>query len=189
MSVIDTTDIFPSQTVRELSSSDFGIGSLTPIYLQITGCNIILFYSNELDVDTLELLGSLWSQLASNIAPVGFYSVNASRQQAIMKAFLEVEVDVDHPLHLYKISGYPTILVYRNGWPQAFYNGEYSYDSLYTFITTLACRPGYKDTRNTYVVNENGDVEVIEESYANNISSSISSSNRPRRKIDIYDDL
>lgn len=44
------TDIFPSRSVRELTSSDFGVDSLTPIYLLVEGCNIILFYSNELDI-------------------------------------------------------------------------------------------------------------------------------------------
>lgn len=182
------TDIFPSRSVRELTSSDFGVDSLTPIYLLVEGCNIILFYSNELDSDTLTGLGNLWSELSYNIESVGFYSVNSSKQKEIMDAFEEIEEDIDHPLHLYKISAYPTILVYRNGWPQAFYNGELSYEDMYTFITTLACVPGYKDTRNTYSINENGDMEVLEDEYEEEYSK-VKILDRQTKSIDIYDDL
>ncbi len=135
--------LFANIKVRELTQNDFYIGSRTPTMLRTKACTLILFYIST--DDTSADLAQLWEYLSSALASPNFWAVNSSRQTEIMRAFGETENDLNHPLRDYAIRGFPTILVYRDGWPQAFYNGELSFDALIDYATTKACIPEYRE--------------------------------------------
>lgn len=142
-------DLFRTIQVRELQDEDFILGSVERIVLKANGCSIVLVYS--LKDKTSKGLRSIWDELADTLAGINFFALNASRRINIMRAWQEVSDDLDHPLNAYRIRGYPSIIVFREGgqpglsWPKAFYNGDLSLASLQDWILTLACTPGYTE--------------------------------------------
>lgn len=141
--------IFTTVKVKELGREDFYIGSRTPTMLKFSGCAIILFY---IPTDPVSYaMQQIWAQLASTLAGISFFAINCSVQDEIVAAFKETGSDVDHPLYPFRIEGIPQIMVYRGGWPQAYYNGELSYDALQNYALTLACKPGYYEPESDYV--------------------------------------
>ena len=162
-------DAFQQFNVKELGDSDFWVGNnplsgkpfATPTALRSTKCHIILFYA-PISLDPL--MKDIWSRLKQDIAGPEIAAVNVSARTELMDAFFRTAQDPDHPLNDFTISGTPTILVYRNGWPQAFYNGELSYDALKKWIIVLACKSGYKEPDSTFrgVASVNPDFAVKE---------------------------
>lgn len=142
-------DLFATYRVKELDSEDFYTHSFLRIALKATGCSAILFYMPR--NATSRAMKNIWNRLSEDLAGVNFYSVNVSRRPKVMEAFQKVTADEEHPLHLYQLRGFPTILTYRESAeegvsiPQAFYNGELSYDALLNYFITLACLSGHRE--------------------------------------------
>lgn len=147
MNVIAQPDVFSNFRVKELRESDFWLGSAIPCMLKNPKCHIILFYS---PVDTDEGIIDIWNSLAQSIAGPVICSVNVTARTEIMDAFISVSMDPDNPCNSYGINGVPTVLVFRNRFPQAFYNGPWSYNSLKKWIFVLSCKPGYKEPNQYY---------------------------------------
>ena len=150
MSLVETIrSVFPYLRVKELNSNDFYIGSRTPTMLKDPNPTVILFYSPN-NQESLEL-APIWARLAERVAGVTMAAVNVLQNETLMKEFQATNNNLDHPLAPYAISGVPTILVYRDGWPQAYYNGEKSEEAILQWIFVLAVKVGYKepDTRYT----------------------------------------
>lgn len=146
----DTTSLnfFEIIKVKELQPDDFYLGSRTPTMLKSQDVTIILAYLPG--DDESEELKDIWAALASRIAGVQFAAINGAQQTEIMKAFYVTAGDPDHPLYPFNLNGFPTILVYRKGWPQAFYNGERNFDDLEAYCLELAWRAGYYEPVNDY---------------------------------------
>lgn len=147
MSITVQPDVFSNFRVKELRESDFWLGSAIPIMLKNPKCHIILFYS---PVDTDDGIIDIWNSLSQSVAGPVICSVNVTARTEVMDAFISVNMDPDNPCSSYGINGVPTVLVYRNRFPQAFYNGPWSYNSLKKWIFTLACKPGYKEPNQYY---------------------------------------
>ena len=60
------------------------------------------------------------------------------------------EEDRAHPLYWARLQGYPFILIYRQGWPAAMYNGERNSQAILDFALTLACNPNYIEKINSF---------------------------------------
>lgn len=141
-------DFFTPVIVKELQPDDFYLGSRTPTMLKSRDVTLVLFY--EFGDEESEQLKDIWAALSIQLAGIQFAAVNGSRQREIMKAFVETGGDPDHPLFPFKINGFPTIIVYRDGWPQAYFNGERSYDTLMAFCLELAWKVGYYEPNNIF---------------------------------------
>ena len=163
------TDYF-GNSVKELYPADFWIGRVgsidgsgvpyaTPTALKSRKCHIILFY----DSVTLDpLLKEAWDGVSASISGPVIASVNCRNQREIMKAFFQTENDLDHPLGNFSIhlDDLPQILVYRGGWPQAYYNGELSELAITNWIATLACKVGYKEQKGTFRTIANSEAPI-----------------------------
>lgn len=141
--------IFTVVKVRELGENDFYIGSRTPTLMKFSGCALVLFYIPSDPVS--QATQTLWAQLAATLAAPYFMAVNCSLQSEILAAFKETGDDPDHPLSPFRVDGIPQIITFRKGWPQAYYNGELSYDALQNFALTLACQPGYYEPTSDFI--------------------------------------
>lgn len=143
-------ELFRTVRVRELQNEDFLLNTVERIVLKAEGCSVVLFYIRENPES--RGLREIWNTLSERFAGVNFFAVNASLRIQIMQAFQQVNDDPDHPLSQYRIRGFPTILVYREGgqagisWPKAFYNGQLNSDDIQDWILQLACTPGYTET-------------------------------------------
>jgi hypothetical protein len=142
-------DFFTVVKVKELQPDDYYLGSRTPTMLKRRDVIVILFYMPR-DPESEELK-DIWAALGTEVAGITYAAVNGSRQTEIMKAYVETGGDPDHPLFPFRVEGFPTIMVYRDGWPQAFYNGARSYDDLLAYSLELAWRVGYYEPTNSFV--------------------------------------
>jgi len=133
-----------SRGVKKLGARDFWLGTAMPTALQSRETHIILFFNPQAP-SFQQGYKEIWMRLADNIAGVTIASVNVVVQEDIMKAFIAVASDIDNPLNQFSGFGVPTIIVYRNRWPQAYYNGEISYGAISKWITALAVKPGYHE--------------------------------------------
>jgi hypothetical protein len=124
------------------------LGSRTPTMLKDKSCTVILAYLP--DDQESEELKDIWAALASRLAGINFAAINGSKQREIMKAFYATAGDPDHPLYPFNLNGFPSILVYRGGWPQAYYNGDRTFDDLEAYCLELAWRAGYYEPINDY---------------------------------------
>jgi hypothetical protein len=145
--IIVSADAFGQFRVRELSERDFALSSSTPIALLSPKCHIVLFYE-PVSVDPA--LIELWQRISADVAGPVIAAVNTSARTEVMEAFMNVGADLDNPLNQFSGFGNPTILVYRSRWPQAFYNGQLSYDAIKKWIIVLACKPGYREPYSLY---------------------------------------
>lgn len=145
--ILTYSDAFGQFRVRELAERDFALGSSTPIALMSPKCHIVLFYEPT-SVDP-ELI-NLWQRIASDVAGPVIAAVNTSARTEVMEAFMNVSADLDNPLNQFSGFSPPTIIVYRSRWPQAFYNGQLSYDAIKKWIIVLACKPGYREPYSLY---------------------------------------
>ena len=136
------SDAFGQFNVHEMSESEWALESATPTAIKDPRCHIILFYEPN---GTDPALMDIWREIARNIGGPVIAAVNTSARRDIMAAFFKVQGDLNDPFNVYTGFRTPSILVYRSRWPQAFYNGELSYDALVAWITNLACKPGYRE--------------------------------------------
>jgi len=141
-------DFFAFVKVKELQPDDFYLGSRTPTMLKSRDATLILFYLPS-DEESGQLK-DIWAALSTELAGIQFAAVNGSRATEIMKSFVETGGDPDHPLFPFKVNGFPTIMVYRDGWPQAYFNGERSYDTLLAYCLELAWKVGYYEPNNIF---------------------------------------
>lgn len=142
-------DFFEIAKVKELQPDDFYLGSRTPTMLKSRSPTMIMFY---LPTDpTSQEMKDVWAALATTVSGIDYCAVNAANAKQIMKAFLETGTNIDHPLWPFRVEGFPTIMMYRDGWPQAFYNGDRTFDELLAYSLELAAKPGYYEPFNDYV--------------------------------------
>lgn len=145
--IITSRDAFGQFRVKELTERDFSLQSATPTALLSPKCHIVLFYeSSSTSIDLI----TLWNNIAQTIAGPIVCAVNTSSRTEIMSAFMDVGADLDNPLNPFTGFSPPVIIVYRSRWPQAFYNGQLSYDAIKKWIMVLACKPGYREPYSLY---------------------------------------
>lgn len=149
--IYTSRDAFGRLGVKELTGNDFWLGSATPTALKSERGHVVLFYLIDRNTDPEnDPLFLIWRELARTIAGPVIAAVNTSERDDVMGAFANVAADLDNPLHDFSSFGFPTIIVYRNRWPQAYYNGELSYDAIKKWILVLAMTPGYTERRSLF---------------------------------------
>ena len=159
---LQTRTYINSRNVREITSNDF-LDNNMKIELKIKKCIIILFYTEN--TLSKEYLNS-WIKLSKN-APGPLYGcINCLVERSIPTKFSDLNNEINHPLHWAGVKRYPFILVYRDGWPQAFYNGHHNEFSLTEYCLTTACNNDYKEkylNDLTYTSSKNNKLETISE--------------------------
>jgi len=134
--------LFGQETVKRLSSYDFELDSEGLVTLKIKECAIVLFYGRNTESNQLIKIFALAGQQVA--APL-FAACNLFVEREVALAFSELSSRSSHPLHWAGIRGYPFILVYRDGYPVAFYNGDRTVQALVDFALTLACHASYRE--------------------------------------------
>lgn len=138
-----TTSTFSSQLVKVLKEKDFFLDSRERISYIYDDPTLILFYDSSIFSQQLQPV-FLQAAISTGINPV-FAAVDLTTELDIASKLGYLRMTVDHPFHWVGLATPPFIVVYRWGWPQAFYNGEYSSDLLKRYATLLAGQPGYQE--------------------------------------------
>ena len=134
------------QTTLVLTDSDFDLGSDTKINVYRRDCMLVLFYSNnEESMNVLEI----WKDAASQVAGPIFATCDLMVNKSVAKAFTSLNTS-NGSLHWAALRTIPFIMVYQNGWPVAFYNGERSVQTFVDYALALACRSDYHEPINNY---------------------------------------
>ena len=134
--------IFSSYTVKNLGTEDFNINSKELITLNEERCSLVLFYVEN---EESKQLATIWAIAAQQTAGPLFCAVNMLNEHKVAEAFTKLKSANAHPLHPYGLRGYPFIIVYRSGWPIAFYNGSRSVNAIIDYALTLACNIDYSE--------------------------------------------
>lgn len=137
------SDVFFEQKVRNFRSTDFALDSKTPIALRYKDCILMLFYNdmNREDRDT----AAIWQEAARLSSVAIFAAVNLRTETAVGDAINQVKMDPNNPVYDFAPQGIPAIVVYRNQFPQAFYNGPREVQSIVDYALSLACDANYRE--------------------------------------------
>lgn len=131
--------LFIQAAVKRMGASDFVLNSKELVTLKWDDCILILFYTEN--TESIKLM-SIWAEAAKQIAGPIFAGVNLLYERQVAEAFTRLNME-DTPLRWAALRQSPFILVYRNGWPVAFYNGDRSVQSIIDYALTLACDHSY----------------------------------------------
>lgn len=134
--------LFAQESVRQLHERDFALDSREPIRLLFEDCILVLFYVENTESKNL---AKIWATAASQVAGPNFAACNLITERRVAEAFNSLAGDSNHPLSWAALRQLPFIVVYRKGWPQAFYNGERVVASIIDYSLTLACNSDYTE--------------------------------------------
>jgi hypothetical protein len=134
--------IFKQNSVKILDSDDFNLSqaSLSITLSTLKDCILILFHSNNLESEELSII---WEKAAENAPGITWAAVNLKTEKKIARAF--TNLTGDEPYFWAKLKQIPFILVYRQGFPVAFYNGARETQTLVDYALDLACSPNYHE--------------------------------------------
>lgn len=131
-----------SDYIVNVRTNDFYNDELK-IHLKLDDSMVILFYSNnQLSKSYL----NAFLRLQQDVPTVTYGVVNCLTEKNVAEAFKNLNNDIDHPFHWARLRSYPFILVYRKGWPQAFYKGKPFYNELKDFCMNKVAGRDYKNT-------------------------------------------
>jgi hypothetical protein len=134
--------LFAQESVRQLHERDFALDTREPIRLRFDDCILVLFYVENTESKNL---AKIWATAASQVAGPNFAACNLLLERSVAEAFNSLTGDKNHPLSWASLRQFPFILVYRKGWPQAFYNGERVVGAIIDYSLTLACNSDYTE--------------------------------------------
>jgi len=137
------SDLFLEQKVRNLRDRDFFLESKTPMALRSEDCTLVLFY-NDMNREDRDL-SFIWQEAANRASVVAFAAVNLRLETGVANAINLTKQDPNNPLYDFTPRGLPAIVVYRNHYPQAFYNGPRSVENIIDYALTLACDAQYHE--------------------------------------------
>lgn len=147
--------LFAEGNVRQFHDGDFTIENRELINIVYEECILVLFY---LDNEESKELVKIWSNASSQVAGAQFGAVHLGLEKRIAKNFNSLNMDSNHPYHWARLQQVPFIMVYRKGWPVAFYNGHRATQPIIDYALTLACRGDYREEKHIFssmTVNQN----------------------------------
>lgn len=139
---ITNQSLFVQSAVTRLTSSDFNLSAKERITMKWNDCMLVLFYTENEESKTLM---TIWANAAKQVAGPKFGAVNLLFERKIAETFANLNSE-DTPLKWAALKQVPFIIVYRNGWPVAFYNGERNVQAIIDYSLTLACKSEYYET-------------------------------------------
>jgi hypothetical protein len=140
--------LFSQDTIKQLSSSDFLLDKDNLVRLKYEDCIMILFYADNIESRNL---AEIWSTAAANSIGAIFAACHLGLEKPVAAAFSMLRGMPAHPLYWCRLQGYPFILVYRQGWPQGFYNSERATQPIIDFSFGSACDPSYVEHENKFL--------------------------------------
>lgn len=139
--------LFAQDSVKQIHQSDFvDLESDTKINIIYRECMLVLFYAGNIESQNL---ATIWSVAAKNTVGPIFAACNLMVEKKVAEAFSSLNMQ-NGALHWAALKTIPFILVYQNGWPIAFYNGERSVQSIIDYSLTLACKAEYHEPFNLF---------------------------------------
>ena len=134
--------LFSQAVVRVLRDNDFALDSKDRIIINHNECILVLFYTND---EESKEIADIWGLVAKQVAGPIFAACNLFLESKVALAFQKLANEPNNPLNSFSMKGIPFIIVYRDGWPKAFYNGNRSVGAIADYALTLACVYNYNE--------------------------------------------
>ncbi len=138
--------LFSQESVKMLHEIDFNIESDTRINIKHKDCMLVLFYADNIES---KKLAEIWLDAAKQAVGPIFAACNLAVDIKVAQAFNSLNM-ANGSLHWAALKTIPFVLVYQNGWPIAFYNGERAVQPIIDYSLTLACKVDYHEPENLY---------------------------------------
>lgn len=139
--------LFAQESVKQLHQSDFvDLESETKINIIYRECMLVLFYASNIESRNLV---EIWSEAAKNVVGPVFAACNLMVEKKVAEALTSLNMS-NGVLHWAALKTIPFVLVYQNGWPIAFYNGERAVQPIIDYSLTLACKAEYHEPFNLF---------------------------------------
>lgn len=142
-----TSSIHASTQLISITSNDFLLSNRELITLKSLDCIIILFHTDNKESKDLF---NIFQDCASKSSGIKFGECNVIINGEIGKSFIALKGMCDHPFNWVSVNQYPFILTYREGWPQAFYNGLRTSNDIINYSLQLACKACYTEKEQKY---------------------------------------
>jgi len=126
--------------LERFTAADFNLDQKDSITLRRDGCWLVLFYVQNLESKEL---AEIWVTVARQVPGPHFAAIDMVNENRVAQAFMDIRSSAGHSLHWAGLRQYPFIMVYRNGFPVAFYNGARETGAIVDFALTLACQANY----------------------------------------------
>lgn len=138
--ILQTRHFFEHTSVNQFSESDFDLQSHYKIGLKYADVFIILFYGEN--KESIELC-KIFASAANYRGPSNYGAVNLIHEKRIAQAFASLNNEPNHPMYPFAMQQIPFIIVYRQGWPKAFYNGPRVTQKLVDYAYVKAPQTNY----------------------------------------------
>lgn len=138
---------FATNSVQRLSSADFTIEEQSLIGLKHSSCFVILFHTDNTESHQVM---KLFSIVAEQYVGPKYGAINVVLENTVAEAFAQVRMHGSHPYFPFALRGWPVIIVYRKGHPNAVYNGDLEVTSLGDWALTRACDASYFEPVQTH---------------------------------------
>jgi len=130
---------FSDESIKRLTSADFALASKDKVAMVWDNCLIVLFYGENKESKDLMRIFLIAARQSAGIV---FGACNLISEREVARAFVDIGNGA-HPFHWARLQGYPFIMVYRKGYPAAFYNGDRSVSAILNWSQTMACKDSY----------------------------------------------
>jgi hypothetical protein len=129
-----------SFALKRYSESDFATETKDKICIYNENCTLLLFYSEN--IESKQVL-QVFKRVAESVPGITFGVCNLMLERKIGEIFIRLRNEQDHPFTWAAQKLTPFILVYRNGYPAAFYEGPNDVETLINFSLNIAPDPRF----------------------------------------------
>lgn len=139
--------------IRILKETDFALQSKEKVVLQYDDVILVFFDDHSALADAMR---PVFIQAGEVAAGPNYAICDLSVQDRVASVFTDIKSMPNNPFY-WCGQPFPFILVYRSGWPQAFYNGDLDPELLRRYSMELAGQPTYRE----YDLNPRGNVPTV----------------------------
>jgi len=123
-----------SNNIKRLREADFALETRDRICLYDDACNIVLFYDES---PVSKKILNIFKVVADTVAGPSFCSCNILLEKQVSQAFMEIASNKDHPFHWVTTRNFPSIIIYKKGYPVNFYDGPADVSILTNFSMNI----------------------------------------------------
>lgn len=127
--------------IRILKETDFALESKEKVVLQYDDVILVFFDDRSGLADAMR---PVFIQAGELAAGPNYAICDVTIQDRVASVFTDIKAAPNNPFN-WCGQPFPFILVYRSGWPQAFYNGDLDPELLRRYSMELAGQPTYQE--------------------------------------------
>ena len=143
------TYTFPSNPlIKRYDDGDFASDTNDKICTYVQEPIAVLFYDET--ADGVNML-SIFSQASQYVNKIKLGVCHLGLETEAIEIFNFIKKMPDHPYHWVTLRKFPLLLVYRHGFPMAFYDGPPDASIMSEFLNKVAPNPNFHNRNITYL--------------------------------------